>query len=276
MTQLLFVALGIIAGIVAGALVEWLLPVFLPEKPSKMRHVVVAVLAVVVFTLVAAVPSLPRKPDLTTPDPTATMQAYVKGYCEQAVQPRTVGYLSARSKTPEPFPYVTIDNPLLMPVKVYADGLYRAQIEPGGSKTLVMDSYPVNIRWDIVRSTDSNGQPIGDEISGEFLRVFSGDWLFVAPDGDNGVVFFPVVSNNSGQECDVTINEGLPQENQCCLLHSGGQQIGLGYYWWVPETRVTFQCGQTRTQRDLPPMKAGGDPPYSYPDSGEGVIVLSP
>jgi hypothetical protein len=167
----------------------------------------------------------------------------------------------------------TVHNKLLVPINVDFDIGWPQRIEAGNYADLRPNSFPVGVSWQVIRQINSSGISIGEPMGDSITAVGPADWIDVSKLVDGGYYFYPIITNNLDENCEVSINDGLAHEIRPCIVPARAQSIGVGYYRWYPKSNVTLYCGQERIQEDLPPTVEEGTPPYDH--SAEGAILIT-
>lgn len=167
----------------------------------------------------------------------------------------------------------TVHNELLTPIKVEFGIGWSERIEARNTADLRPNSFPVDISWQVIRQINSSGIPIGEPMGNSITAVGPADWVDVSKLVDGGYFFYPIITNNLDDNCEVSINDGLAYEIRPCIIPARAQSIGIGYYRWYPKSNVTLYCDQERIQKDLPPTVKEGTPPYDH--TVEGAILIT-
>jgi hypothetical protein len=136
---------------------------------------------------------------------------------------------------------LVVENALLEPVVLNVGGGAPSQtVRPGDVVRVSLPRGPLRAQWTLVRPAGSNGQPLGELLSG----TIESD----APRGEvrqridlesTGRLYFaPLVSNRSAVPVSLSITADTGSVFDCaCTVPAGGQMAHLGYY------RLTARSG---------------------------------
>jgi len=172
------------------------------------------------------------------------------------------------------YPYVIINNPLILPVKIYADNIYKGQVDSSSTKTLMVDGFPIEIKWEVVKM--SNGQDfIGDDMQG-IVKATNGETVAVQSTIGEIHYFCPIMSNYTNQDCRVVINEGLESiQQEPGTIKAYTQNVVLGYYFLASNSNVTIYCGDQKSYWGSLP-NGQGDSILKIVNPDTGVTNLLP
>jgi hypothetical protein len=132
-------------------------------------------------------------------------------------------------------PSFVLRNRLVEPVQVRMNyGGVVAFIEPGDSLS-VSTSYfrPLRLDWSIVAPVTPEGHPMGEVLEGEISIAHPwGPALDDARPQRGSLMFFaPIITNESNQWLQVTVNSGRSDSVSCaCRVGPGAQRVHVGYY----------------------------------------------
>ena len=167
----------------------------------------------------------------------------VSGGAVQAVGPGVASVIaSTASLSDESFVNVTVPlvtivvtNQLVRPVNVDVNGTVIGSVPAGQTAQQSMPAEPfMQVGWTVVPFTRTDGQPIGDIMSGVYPGVANpfGTLNYTANYQIGTQYFFaPAVNNTSGADLIIGVNMGLQSENRCvCVVPASGSNITLGYY----------------------------------------------
>jgi hypothetical protein len=170
----------------------------------------------------------------------------------ETLQPRptaTPPILTTNTRLPSATPIVpaqsiTIDNLLNLSVKISINNVPEGDIDARTNKTFLLNDFPVTVQWSVNKWTTLKGDPLGHDMSGIFSDINSGEELTIDNDVDGQYFFYPIITNTTKTDCDVTINKGWKSEyvtNAVVPANSGG--VGMGYYKLFTNSNVTLTCG---------------------------------
>lgn len=149
------------------------------------------------------------------------------------------------TETPN-YPYIIIKNDLLLPVKIYADDIYKGQVASSSTKTLMIEGFPTQLSWEVEKI--SNGKNlIGDDMEGSLI-VSNGEAVVIQSTVGKSHYFFPILNNYSNQDCRVVINEGLGSIQQDPgYIKAYAQNVVFGYYFLASNSNITLYCGNQKS-----------------------------
>jgi hypothetical protein len=142
-------------------------------------------------------------------------------------------------------PAITVQNKLMLPIIVTINRSYRNIIHSGETKrsTLLSDQeFPAQVQWKIQRNKNNKGEPIGEELGDELKLVDKGARITV----DNQIkliaYFYPVVWNNTDQQCTIVVNDGLSIEHVIGVTNPHRLTNVSGYFQFASNSNLTVQC----------------------------------
>ena len=146
-------------------------------------------------------------------------------------------------------PTVTVENKLLLPVKVVWGGREAGTIAPGGRfEQRVRRGSSVPVQWFAALPT---GTPPGEAIGGSSVLDVSGATTVTASaEGAKDRMFAPLITNATGVPLSVTVNPGSAAATDCkCSVPDGGIRLGIGYYrlFQNSSVKVTAPDGRSAT-----------------------------
>jgi hypothetical protein len=143
-------------------------------------------------------------------------------------------------------PSFTVVNSLVLPIEISVDGVNEGIVEKYSSKTFVIDTYPVRVDWKVIKQmTASVGISIGHDMWGNWDAVSNQEVVTVDYHVGERFYFYPIISNLTGQTCNVIINQGLLSEfDTHATLLANSSDVGFGYYELYTNSNVTVQCGE--------------------------------
>ena len=225
------------------------------ESNTTKKISMIAAIATIIATCVAIIALVPafgqwlypfkKQDDITvfqTERPTATKTSVPTGTPVPIYPPYSMVGNDYLTPTPDT-PYAIINNKLELPIKVYVDDIYKGIVEPLSAKTLLLDSYPVNVKWEVDRRKHDGGTSIGDEMSGIFHRVDSGVLLEVSNVVGNISYFYPILSNETDTDCSISINDGYVSEQIPGILLAHKSNVVSGYFILYSNSNITLYCG---------------------------------
>ena len=146
-------------------------------------------------------------------------------------------------------PTVTVENRLVLPVKVMWNGREAATVAPGGTfaqRARRGSSLPV--QW---YAALPSGAPPGEAIGGNAALDVNGPMAVVASaEGAKDPMFAPLITNQTGVALKVTVNPGSAAATEChCTVPDGGHDLGIGYYRLFKNSsvQVTAPDGRSAT-----------------------------
>jgi hypothetical protein len=143
-------------------------------------------------------------------------------------------------------PSVIISNSLALPISISIDGAFEGVIQGGSSQVFYLRIVPARISYEAVRNTDDQGQPFGEAVSGTFTQVLDDQVLHVTYRSTKTLYFYPIISNNTSEDCGISINDGTADEQGGKYQVSAGmQKVTMGYYKLYSNSNVTLYCQST-------------------------------
>lgn len=179
--------------------------------------------------------------------------------------------------TPMPPKLITVTNQLLLPIRVYLDEVDRGQIDDMTTKTYLLDSFPVKLRWELVRTSNANGEPWGEMMGATYSPFNEGTTIEVTNIIADTFYFFPLLSNDTDQACEISINDGYSNERRLGYLPAHTRNVTAGYYTWLYNSNVTLYCPDNTYWwgiRPGSPDKSLND--FVEPKSGRIALGISP
>lgn len=161
---------------------------------------------------------------------------------------------------------IVVENRLLSPVEVTANGTVLGSVEAGSSARAEVEPVAsLTVEWDLVRQTTTEGAAVGEPMAGSFGPVANptGTVTFTvdAVVGED-YYFAPLVTNNTAANLLMGVNMGLQSENRCdCAVPGGGTDVYFGYY-------RLFTNSNVRGYR----FDSGYQPPYIYWENFSGSV----
>jgi hypothetical protein len=136
----------------------------------------------------------------------------------------------------------TVYNGLMLPVRVYVNGVDQGILHPGTSDKFFLSEIPSRITYELERGLSSSGDPWGVMISGEFYRVGIFQYLEITNITREQYYFYPQITNKSALTCEIIINAGLPNETRVGSIGSYSSNVTMGYYDLYSTSNVVFDC----------------------------------
>ncbi len=130
-------------------------------------------------------------------------------------------------------PRLVFENALLAPVTLSLNSR-QYRIEPGEQVSVRLPtSEPSAVLWTLERPLNPEGGPLGVELFGAIsvsaARGRVHDAAHASP-GDRAF-FAPLISNDTGQPLQITVNAGTPHSRPCdCTVPPGAVRMLIGYY----------------------------------------------
>jgi uncharacterized protein YjdB len=143
----------------------------------------------------------------------------------------TVTVTSGQSSTIE----IVVTNSLHNDVNITINGIVVGSVPPRSTRqTQIQWTASVAMSWSLVRTTTTNGIPVGDVIGGNFEPVSNpGQRINYTIDAIVGqsFIFRPIIVNQTGTTLLMGVNEGLQSQNRCnCTVAPGSSGTVIGYY----------------------------------------------
>lgn len=173
---------------------------------------------------------------------------------------------------------VTLHNQLYRPVSIYIDSIYQGWIEARSSERFLLFQVPATIEFRVDRrEDDESGKPYGVAFNAFFYQVMGDNQnLYIDNQVGEEVYFYPVINNQTDQNCDIVINEGTAWEDKIGYAPAHSQGIVSGYFELKPKSSVVLYCGSERARWYW------GSPPDSettalskYVDESSGYVELT-
>ncbi len=153
-------------------------------------------------------------------------------------------------------PRLVFENPLTDPVRVrIADAEHV--VEPGDHVAVRLPRRrPAAIVWTLERRTDTEGAPLGMEISGAFtIDRPRGRMVRTAHASPGDRAYFaPLITNETGTPVTVVVNAGTDAAVSCnCTVPPGATRMAIGYYplFQNSAVRAVDPVGRSATFTDL-------------------------
>jgi serine/threonine protein kinase len=147
-------------------------------------------------------------------------------------------------------PRLEFQNRLIHPVRVTIAGEERV-VEPDDRATLPLPrAYGAAIAWSLVRPENTQGLPLGVEVSGTVnVERRRGRMRAAADAGASaGAWFAPLITNETGRPLTVVVNAGLQGALSCgCEIPPGAVRASIGYYPLHQNSTVQVRDRQGRT-----------------------------
>lgn len=167
---------------------------------------------------------------------------------------------------------VTIQNELLLPISVYINSSYQGELNAQTSDSFILDHIPATVEIALVRTRKSDGSYWGENLEALFVRVESGDFIVVKNQLGDEFYFYPLLYNNSNENCTINIDDGYTTEQYVGIIEAGQQGISMGYYRLYSNSNVTLYCGDSTTWWGR--RNGEGNQIFVQPNSGLLVLTL--
>ncbi len=227
------------------------------SAPSMVAQTVQAAFTATLAAQTALAPTPTALPPTSTPQPTAEIKTQVPPPASSTAF----------------HPTISITNKLLLPVKIFIDDVYQSDLGNGDSSTFTLVSYPAVVKWSVVKQTTSKGMPLGHEMGGSFADVTVGDQITIDNMVEDQPYFYPLISNTTGRDCDVTINKGWKSEYITgAIAPANEDNVGFGYYELYTNSNVTLDCGGKVYWWGLLPDEKKGTSFYDEVEKDTGAI----
>lgn len=258
------------------------------DSATSKKINLIAAIATIIGTLIAAIALIPSfgqwmyplaKQEITvapfpTERPTATRTPIPTSTPVHLYPPYSMSDENYLTSTPDR-PFAIINNKLELPIKVYVDDIYKGIAEPLSWKTLLLDSYPVNVKWEVDRRKLNEETVMGDEMSGIFHNVETGVFLQVSNVVGNVPYFYPILSNDTDTDCTISINDGTIAEQRPGVLLAHTSNVVSGYFILYSNANVTLYCnGQPRWWGIRPNQAETPMPLSNIVDPNNGIVQL--
>lgn len=175
-------------------------------------------------------------------------------------------------------PHITIENKLVRPVNIYFNGYYQAQINSRQTMKLSVSDFPIQVDFDVVNATTSNGTSIGDQMSGYYSSIEHSTTLTISHIIGDSFFFSPRLNNNTGWDCEISVNDGYTTEARPGILKAYTQNVVIGYYILYSDSNVTLYCdnGTTHWWGINPNLISNNGPETKLSvESESGLITLT-
>lgn len=171
---------------------------------------------------------------------------------------------------------ITLHNSLVRPAKYYIDDTYHGIVEALSDETVYLTSFPVKVSFEVVPQTTTQGDPVGDSMSGHWTEVYPGAYLTLANRIGDTFYFYPIITNNTEVDCRIAINVGYTTEQTPGFAEAYETDIGAGYYEWYSDSNVFLYCDDERWYWGIIPNEGGTPLSGIDPESGVLRLTLNP
>ncbi len=174
-------------------------------------------------------------------------------------------------------PKLSVVNSLALPVMVYVNDnpAYTVRIAPNSNADIELvgnSEFPATVRWEMLRDTGSSGQPLGESLGGIFTKtVEKGRKIDLKNVWSGNYYFYPIISNNTNQSCNIVVNEGLLSQGNPGFINPYKKNIAPGYYKWTSNSNVALHCPDGIHWWGMRYGKQGG---IFKPEANSGLLVI--
>ena len=109
-------------------------------------------------------------------------------------------------------------------------------------------------------------------MEGTFYRVFGDARLEITHKIGDSYYFYPILDNLTNSDCNVTINDGLEDEQEAGVIRLGSQNVHIGYYKWYSNSNVTLYCDEATYWYGM--RNGDGDIPLNDLIASDGTVKL--
>jgi hypothetical protein len=262
-----------------------------PESsPTKIWHILIPAATTVLVALIGlftAVYQTEKPIQLTAAALSVTQTAGATIQPTRAVQatglPGTPVQASLPAKTDVPARTATlpansiqIRNDLARPVIISINSVDQGELQDGGVKTYRPNRFPASLSWSEVKQTTEKGTPLGHEMGGAFQNIAVGDEITLDNLVENQPYFYPIITNLTNMDCEVTINKGWKSESITHAVSSAKtDRVGFGYYELYTNSNLVLDCaGQVYWWGTLPD-EVNPNSFFEDVEKGSGVVEFT-
>ena len=179
--------------------------------------------------------------------------------------------------TPTPGPALClVKNQLVLPIRVYINGASRGEVAAQSEQSFPLDGEPARLVWEVVKETTVEGRPLGDEMGATIDGVGRGTVIAVSHVVGRQPYFYPIISNRTDHDCEVTINMGWQDENVTNAVVAAKQNdVGLGYFRLYGNSNVILNCGGDLHWWGVRPTEQSGTSFFNDVDPETGTISFT-
>ena len=186
--------------------------------------------------------------------------------------PNPISYSTLYSplQTPDS-PYVIIRNELMERISIYIEDTLKSTIEPLSVKIFVLESIPAKISWNTERDSVAE-----IEIGSTFVQVNDGAQLIIDNIINQESYFYPILSNNTENDCEITINDGYVSKTSAGVIKAHTTAMAVGYYQLLSNSNVTLNCaGQLHWWGINPEYTQEQKSMTNFVLPGNGILILT-
>ncbi len=209
--------------------------------------------ATIVVAIIAAIALIPQFGIWLSPkspaDPAATSSPVTDIQSPEPEETATQNVeviVEATSTTPPPtkppFPEITVHNRLVRPARLYIDDIMKGEIAATGVETLILDSSPVRLRFEVINPHAASGELLGDPMSGVFEPVSAGSVVTITNRIEDNLFFVFMLSNNSDRDCDIVVDDGYESVKRPGRLLARAANVSAGYYRLYNNSNIVLYC----------------------------------
>lgn len=160
----------------------------------------------------------------------------------QVTQTAEAARVTETASAVQSLPHIAIQNKLVLPIRIFINGDFEGVIYPDTEKLFVMVDFSSNVEWNVVKQKNSDGIPIGDDMGGIWKDVQADEVLVVDNYIDGSFYFYPILTNNTDEDCVVSINDDTSFEDEAGTVNARKANVGLGYFLLFSDSNVTLYC----------------------------------
>lgn len=166
-----------------------------------------------------------------------------------------------------------VDNHLVLPIRIFFDGSLQGEVAARSEGSFPLDHSDVKVEWDLVKETTAGGRKLGPDVSGSFASANPGDLLNVDNVVSEQAYFYPFITNNTEQDCEVIVNKGWKSEVITdAVVPALSKDVGLGYYKLFENSNLTLECGEKEYWWGTLPDETDPDSFLDEVEAGSGVV----
>ena len=170
-------------------------------------------------------------------------------------------------------PYFTVKNELERPIKVFVDDVFKGEVNSLSTETFLLDNYPVDVKWEVIPVTMSNGVQLGDYMSDIIYGVTTKVELDATNYAKKQLFFYPIITNKGSHNCEFSVNDGGTAENRPGgYVNAYSDGVALGYYRLYSNSNVTLYCDHGIFHWGNRPVTEEGPGIINLVTSGSGVF----
>ncbi len=156
-------------------------------------------------------------------------------------------------------PVLTVQNQLIEAVNLAINEAPERRLAPGETARVRLSRRKqLVVQWYLVQPVSPSGTPMGEPMQGTLVRERPRGRINYAIDGKSTTTpyFAPLITNDTDQRLQVTVNAGLAGALDCgCAVRPGVRRARIGYYRLFRNTtiRASDPSGRVATFADVGP-----------------------